>query len=416
MYRSRCADAQISRAFQWAGGVLLEGPRGCGKTTTGEQHSASMVRLDENPQIAVLAEEQPRTILDGPRPRMVDEWQLAPALWNAARNLIDNSQQSAQFIFSGSAKPTSDVTRHTGAGRFSRIRMRTMSLAEAGLSSEAISLHDLKENGDQKLGALSSLSYSDLAAAAVTGGWPRLLEVGPEPGIAFNREYNSMLTQVEIPEATNRGINAERLARVLESLSRNIAGELNLAKMASEIASDGRTLPVKTLRNDLDSLATVFAYDPVAAWSVDVRSRARLRQAEKIQLADPAMATAALGIGAERLMMQREYFGFIFESMVVRDVRAYSAVDDGKVRHYRDNVGLEIDVIIEYPDSWAAIEAKLGSTEIAKAETNLLRLSNDKVDTEKMGKPAFLAIVTGTEAAYTLPSGVHVIPLATLTW
>ncbi|MFZ1382164.1 MAG: DUF4143 domain-containing protein [Scrofimicrobium sp.] len=416
MYKPRCADVQIDQDFEWAGGVLLEGPRGCGKTTTGEQHSASMVRLDETPQIAILAEEQPKTVLEGLRPRMVDEWQLAPALWNAARNLIDSSQQSAQFIFSGSAKPTSDITRHTGAGRFSRIRMRTMSLAEAGLSSGEISLRDLKLSGHQKLGSLSPLTYGELAEAAVTGGWPRLLGASTKSGVSFNREYNSMLTQVEIPESTERGADTRRLSRVLESLSRNIAGELNLVRMASEVAGDGRVVATKTLRSDLDSFAGVFAYDPVPAWSVDVRSRARLRQSEKIQLADPAMATAALGIGAERLMLQREYFGFVFESMVVRDIRAYAAIDGGQVRHYRDNVGLEIDVVIEYPDTWAAIEAKLGSTEIPKAEANLLRLANDKVDTDKVGPPSFLAIVTGTEAAYTLPSGVHVIPLATLTW
>ena len=182
--------------------------------------------------------------------------------------------------------------------------------------------------------------------------------------------------------------------------------------MAAEVA----VVATKTLRSDLDSFASVFAYDPVPAWSVDVHSRARLRQSEKIQLADPAMATAALGIGAKRLMLQREYFGFIFESMVVRDIRSYAAIDGGQVRHYRDNVVLEIDVVIEYPDTWAAIEAKLGSTEIPRAEANLLRLANDKVDVSKVGPPAFLAIVTRTEAANTLPSGVHVIPLATLTW
>ena len=294
--------------------------------------------------------------------------------------------------------------------------MRTMSLAQAGLSSAAISLSDLLLSGDKKLGALSPLTYGELAEAAVTGGWPRLLGVGPEAGIAFNREYGSMLTQVEIPETTGQAVDTRRLSRVLESLSRNLSGELNLTKIASEVSSDGRAVATKTLRNDLDSFASVFAYDPVPAWSVDVRSRARLRQSEKIQLADPAMSTSALGAGAGRLTLQREYLGFVFESMVVRDIRAYAAVNGGQVRHYRDNVRLEIDVVIEYPDAWAAIEAKIGSTEVPKAEQNLLRLANDKVDVTKVSPPAFLAIVTGTEAVYTLPSGVHVIPLATLTW
>jgi predicted AAA+ superfamily ATPase len=191
-----------------------------------------------------------------------------------------------------------------------------------------------------------------------------------------------------------------RVERTIQSLARNIAGEATNARVLAEVNSDVRSVDEKTLRADLDSLQRVFVYEPLPAWSVDVRSRSRLRKKGKIHFADPSIALASLKIGAERLMMQPQYFGFVFESMVVRDVRSLSSRDGGEVFHYRDDAGLEIDVAIDYPDTWAGIEVKLDSSQIPEAEEHLLRLKNHKVDTAKVGDPAFLAIVTATEYAY----------------
>lgn len=415
VYHSRCTDIEIRNAFEWAGAILLEGPRGCGKTTTGLHHAVSSIRLDQSPDLAILAQEQPSIVLAGEKPRLIDEWQLAPALWNTARHSIDEAPHEAQFIFSGSATPATDATRHTGAGRFERLRMRTMSLSESGDSSGAVSLGALLE-GVESIGAVSPATFKDLAYFAVRGGWPRLLGASEQAATGYNRAYFRSLAEVELPELLGVAATPERISRLLHTLSRNLGTAINIAKITREISADGRSVSESTIRGDLDALHRVFAYDPLPSWSADVRSRTRIRVAEAIHLADPALALATLGIGIDRLILQRQFFGFIFESMACRDLRAYAATRGGRLRRYRDSSELEVDFIIEYPGTWAAVEAKLGSTEIAKAEKNLLRLSNDRVDKTKMGAPAFLAIVTGTEAAYTLPSGVHVVPLATLTW
>lgn len=231
----------------------------------------------------------------------------------------------------------------------------------------------------------------------------------------FNADYLENLFRVELPEADNRRREPERLDRLIRVVARNLGGEAKITRIAAEISADGRSADRKTVRDDLDALSRVFAYEPLTAWSVDLRSRTRLRTTERLFLADPSLAVAALGAGPDRLIRGREYFGFVFEAMALRDLRVYSALEGGHVYYYRDADGLEVDAIIDYRNTWAAVEMKLGSTEIEKAETNLLAL-RDKVDLGVVGEPVFLAIVTGTQYAYTLKSGVHVIPLATLTW
>lgn len=411
-YLPRCVDGQLERSLASAGAVLIEGPRACGKTETGLQHSKSFVRLDSSPDEALLAQEHPRLVLQGKSPRLIDEWQLAPAVWNAVRHEIDTSRQKGRFILSGSAVPPEDVTRHTGAGRFSRLRMRPMSLWESGDSTGEISVRALRR-GQSEVEAVSEQTYEDLAGLVVRGGWPGLL---PEPSDVwgqFNRDYLADMTTVELPMVAGRNRNPRRLDRLLRVLARNLGGEAKVSRIATEVSADGSETARSTVYGDLDVLARVFMYEPLQAWSVDLRSRVRLRTAERIYLTDPSLAVAALGAGPERLMRGREYFGFAFEAMVVRDLRTYAEADGASVSYYRDSEGLEVDVVLDYRDTWAAIEVKLGSTELEKAEANLLALAS-KVDTEKVGEPAFLAIVTGTKYAYTRPSGVHVIPLATL--
>jgi predicted AAA+ superfamily ATPase len=395
------------------GGVLIEGARACGKTTTALHFSASNVRLDSSEDMAFIAQNNPELLLSGETPRLIDEWQVAPSIWNAVRTEIDTRQDTGQFILSGSATPTDTVTMHTGAGRIARIRMRPMSLSESQDSTDEISLHELK-NGQHKVAGHSKLSYAAMAELAERGGWPALLGQAGSKVSVFSRGYVDNLIHIELQGHEKKIYDPIRVERTVQSLARNIAGEATNARVLAEVNSDGRSVDEKTLRADLDSLQRVFVYEPLPAWNVDVRSRSRLRKKAKIHFADPSIALASLKIGAERLMKQPQYFGFIFESMVVRDVRSLSSQDGGEVFHYRDDAGLEIDVIIDYPDTWAAIEVKLGSSQIPEAEEHLLRLKNNKVDTAKVGDPAFLAIVTATEYAYTLPSGVHIIPLGCL--
>jgi predicted AAA+ superfamily ATPase len=412
-YRARTVDKPLDRLLHAMGGVLIEGPRGCGKTSTGLEHAHSSLRLDSSPQLVELASLNPAELLKGEAPRLIDEWQLAPTLWNVIRHEIDDRQLRGQFILSGSAAPPEDVTRHSGAGRIARLRMRPMSLAESQRSSSEVSLAEL--SADVQLSGASPLSYPDLAAEAVRGGWPALLTATASDAVTFNRSYVDDLCSSDIQLATGVRHDPVRMRRLLESVARNLASEVTLENLARDVSADGGHLNPETARTYLDALTRVFALEELPAWSVALRSKSRLRTSSKLHLADPALACAALGIGAERLAGDPEFFGQVFEAMAIRDIRALSSAEQGRVYHYRDNTGLEVDAILEYPDGrWAAVEVKLGSTRIPDAEASLLTLRDNRVDLNRVGPPAFLAIVTGTQYAYTLPSHVHVIPLGVL--
>lgn len=412
-YRPRAADAALIELLSALGGVLVEGPRGCGKTTTALRHAGSQVRLDSGPQVLELASLDPLALLAGRAPRLIDEWQLAPSLWNVIRHEIDDRQARGQFILSGSSAPLEDPSRHSGAGRIGRLRMRPMSLAESGRSSEQVSFADLVSG--ESVSGRTDVTYRELAEAAVTGGWPALLGATERQAIAFNRSYLDDLCTSAVPLATGVRHDPVRLRRLLDSVARNISSEATLETIATDVAGDGAAFDRKTARTYMDALATVFALDELPAWSVALRSKSRLRTSAKLHLADPALACAALGVSADRLAQDPAYFGQVFESMAIRDLRSMVEARFGSTYHYRDNTGLEIDLIIELEDrTWAAVEVKLGSSRIAEAEKALLTLRDGRVDLTRVGEPAFLAVVTGTEYAYRLPSGIHVVPLAAL--
>jgi len=289
-----------------------------------------------------------------------------------------------------------------------------MALAESGCSVATVSLRSLAQT-DALTGVRSPLSYRDLAAEAVRGGWPALLGASIAASMDFNRSYVADLCSTDVLTATGTRHDPVRLRRLLESVSRNIATEASVRSMAADVGGDEAPLDRSTVRTYLDALTAVFAVEELPAWSAALRSRTRLRSRAKLHLADPALACAALGVSPDRLASDPEFFGQVFEAMAVRDLRTYAEAMQGQVFHYRDESGLEADAIIEYPGrKWAAIEVKLGASMIPAAEQALIRLRDDRVDDTRMGTPAFLAIVTGTEYGYTLPSGVHVIPLAAL--
>ena len=362
-----------------------------------------------------LVDLDPMAVLAGDTPRLLDEWQLAPDIWNYARHEIDDRQTKGQFIFSGSASPPPDRARHSGAGRISRLRMRTMSLAERGASSEQVSLESL-HRGQDRIVAHSELTYAALAEQAVRGGWPGLLDMPTTQAARFNASYVQDIARAENAMPAGVAHHPARMARLIGALARATSQSATLRTLAMDASGAEPCITAETTRTYMDSLTGIFCLEELPAWSVKLRSRSRLRTPSKIHLADPALAVAALGATPERLAHDPEFFGQVFESMVVHDLRAYAQANDGRLYHYRDNTGLEVDAIIEYSwREWAAIEVKLGHKEVELAERNLLRLRDERIDTEVVGQPTFLAVITGTEYGYTLPSGVHVIPLATLT-
>lgn len=414
-YLDRMIDTRLGRLLAAMGGVVLEGPRACGKTSTGLQHANSSLRLDSSPSAVELAELDPVGLLQGATPRLIDEWQLAPTLWNVIRHEIDSRGLSGQFILSGSAAPPDDIRRHSGAGRFGRIRMRTMSLSESQRSSAEVSLHELNDH-DPLSGVRSPLGYRDLAAESVRGGWPALVHSSVADAVEFNASYCNDITSTDLRLATGVRHDPVRVRRLLASLARNVATEANVANLTTEVAADGRSIDRDTVRTYLDALASIFVFEEQPAWSVSLRSRSRLRSRPKLHLSDPALACAALQLSPQRLANDPEYFGQVFESMVIRDLHAYLDTAGGHIYHYRDDTGLEIDAILEFVEGeWAAVEVKLGTRHIPEAEANLLKLRDERVDTDRVGRPRFLAIITGTEYGYTLPSGVHIIPIGALT-
>ncbi len=392
----------------------MEGPRACGKTSTGLRHARSSIRLDASPAAVELAELDPASLLQGDTPRLVDEWQLAPSIWNVIRHEIDDRRSPGQFILSGSARPPDDVRRHSGAGRFGRARMRPMSLSESQRSSSLVSLGDLTD-GESLTGVRSSLTYRDLAAEAVRGGWPTLVNAAIDDARDFNASYLSDITATELKLATGVRHDPVRVRRLLASLGRNIATETTLASLTADVAADGSPIDRNTIRTYLDALTAIFAFEEQPAWSVSLRSRTRLRGQPKLHLSDPALACAALQLSPERLAGDPEYFGQVFEAMAVRDLHVFLDGDGGHLYHYRDESGLEVDAILEFGGGgWAAAEVKLGATKIPEAEANLLKLRDERVNLDRVGRPRFLAVITGTEYGYTLPSGIHVVPLGAL--
>lgn len=417
-YVDRCIDSVLKDSLEALGGVVIEGARGTGKTSTALNHARSSVRLDESPELIALAELNPGELLDGETPRLIDEWQLAPLVWNKIRHEIDARQKKGQFILTGSAEPTSDITRHSGAGRFARIHMGTMSLAESGHSSRSVSWGDLLEGGDYtkrrpNLRGKSDLSYSDMAERAVTGGWPGLLGSDEKNARLYNRSYLANLWHANTGPAER--FDVTRMSRLIESLSRNIATEASISTLVNDVAGMGVAIDRNTVPVYLDRLRRIFIYNTQPAFSVKLRSKARLRQAAKHHFIDPSLALAALNASSRQLAKDPEFFGQVFESMVVRDLRAFASTQYGEVSHFRDSSGLEVDCIVHYPGGpWAGVEVKLGGHQrIEEAEASLLNFAS-KIDTEAAGTPAVLAVITATEYAYQLDSGVMVIPLGVL--
>jgi len=413
MYRPRITDPQIETLLGAAGAVVIEGPKACGKTESARQFAASEVRLDVDRNAREAASVDPSLVLEGPVPRLIDEWQLEPEIWNHVRRAIDDRRDRGQFILTGSAVPADDATRHTGAGRFARLRMRPMSLCESGHSDGTVSLEALIA-GEPARAADPGLDVRALADRIVAGGWPALVDRSTEEASVAVRAYLDDIRRSDIQRVDGVAHDPERVMELMRSLARNVATTAGVATVARDLAGSDRPIDPDTAYRYHDALVRLMVVEDQPAWAPHLRSRSRIRSSPKRHFVDPSLAAAALRATSPRLLADLELMGFLFESLVIRDLRIYAQDQDAQVLHYKDNTDLEVDAIVERADGvWGAFEVKLGTGTVDAAAEALHRFA-DRVDTTKAGTPAILGVITGTGLAYSRPDGVRVIPIGTL--
>lgn len=412
-YRPRIADGELSNRLEGAGAVVVEGARACGKTATARNIAASEALLDIDGNMRRAVSVNPALVLDGETPRLIDEWQLAPAIWNLVRRAVDDRGKPGQFILTGSALPTDDITRHSGAGRFTRLRMRPMSLFESGMSSGAVSLSSLL-SGKPIDGVRTDAAITDIADAIAVGGWPGLQHLKKENALQTIRGYVDEIARVDVSRVDDRRRDPNKIGRLLASLARNVATHVTATTLAADAGGSEGPLDDDTVREYLDILERLMVVENQPAWSPHLRSRRRLRQAPKRHFVDPSLAVAALRATPERLLEDLSLFGFLFEALVIRDLRIYAQAANADVLQYRDNKGLEVDAIVEGLDGqWAAFEVKLDSSRVDEAAASLLRFAGN-VDTDRVEPPSTLGVIVSRGYGFVLENGVQVIPIDAL--
>lgn len=417
-YWPRIIDSALSEKLSYSGGVLVRGPKWTGKTSTCEQVAKSALYLrnpDEYAANMEAAQFRPSLLLRGDKPRLLDEWQIAPSLWDAAVTAIDKEKGAAgQFILTGSATPVNpSLIRHTGTGRIARLTMRSMSLFESKESSGEVSLEGLFTA--ENIEGSSPLSVEDLAYIICRGGWPDAVVHDTNHALDRAYDYIEALIENDISEASGINRNPDKARALLRSLARCSAQEASLTTIAADMSGSGTKITEKTLASYLNSLRKLFVIEEQQAWAPSLRSRTPLRSAAVWHLTDPSLAAAAMHATPEKLLDDLPTMGHLFESLCIRDLRVYIEGLSGEVFHYRDKSGLEADAIIQLADGrWGATEIKLGGIERIEEAAKNLKALEEKIDTTKTIPPSFKAIITGGKFAYRRPDGVFVVPLSCL--
>lgn len=419
-YKNRIADRLLERRLAGVGAVLIEGPKWCGKTTTAVQHAASTIYLDDPKSLAQnlqLAEINPAALLSGPTPLLIDEWQIAPRLWDSIRFEVDHRGGTGLFILTGSAVPAkTDQVHHSGAGRFAWLTMRPMSLFESGDSSGEVSLGKLFEE-DAAIFGRSQLALEDIAFLTCRGGWPAATAMEGEIALDQARYYFDAVTRSDISRVDGVRRNPETAKRLLRALARHQGAAASLSTLAADIqANHLEASDEKTLSSYIDALKKIFVIEDAFAWNPNLRSKTAIRSSATRYFVDPSIATSALGLGPEDLLKDLRTFGLLFETLCIRDLRVFADALDGQIYHFRDKNGLECDAVLHLRNGkFGLIEIKLGGeTAIEEGAESLKRLSA-KIDTDKMSAPSFLMVLTATgEFAYRRKDGVIVVPIGCL--
>lgn len=412
-YHPRIVDEELRRRLGSMGAVVIEGPKACGKTATARQVAASEVLLDVDRDARQAVAVDPALVLEGPTPRLIDEWQIEPSIWNHIRRAVDDRGLAGQFILTGSAVPADEVTRHTGAARLTRLRMRPMSLFETGDSSGAVALGSILD-GAQPRSPETSLSVADLATLVSVGGWPGHLNRTPDNALQANRDYLEEIRRVDVERVDGIRRDPAKVGRFLRSIARNVASYASVATIAADAGGADGALAKQTAHDYMSALERLMIVEDQPAWAPHLRSRSILRSTAKRHFVDPSLAVAAMRTGPDRLLADLNLFGFLFESLVVRDLRIYAQAQDAEVLQYRDNTGLEVDAVVEAADGrWAAFEVKLGPGMVDDGAATLLKFA-DRVDTSRCGIPALLGVIVATGYGYVREDGIAVIPIGAL--
>ena len=419
-YRKRIADDILARKLEGKGAVLIEGPKWCGKTTTAEQIAASILYMDEpekKEQNIVMSELNPKRLLKGAAPRLIDEWQIAPKLWDAIRFEVDHRGELGQFVLTGSAVPvdTKEIT-HSGTGRFTWLTMRPMSLYESGDSTGEVSLKDLFD-GALEIDGASELDIDRLAFLVCRGGWPQAVDMRDEIALDQAMDYYDAVVRSDINRADGVQKNTEKVRRLMRSYARNQGSQVANTVLAQDVsANDESSMSDETVASYINALRKIFVVEDMPAWNPNLRSKTAIRSSDTRYYIDPSIAAAALGIGPKDLMNDLKTFGFLFETLCISDLRVFADALNGEVYHYRDKDGQECDAVIHLKNGkYGLIEIKLGGDKLIEEGAASLKNMEAKIDTDKMNVPSFLMVLIGIgDYAYRRQDGVYVVPIGCL--
>ena len=428
-YKHRIADALLDRKLKGNGAVVVEGPKWCGKTTTAEQLAKSVIYMDDPDKITehiTMADIRPRDLLIGDNPRLLDEWQIAPQLWDTIRFEVDHRKGQGHFILTGSSVPIQEdddedipenqKIRHSGTGRFGWLRMRPMALYESGESNGTVSLRELF-SAPEMIYAKSELTREDIAYLICRGGWPEALEMDKEIALDKAFDYVDAIAERDMSRVDKTNRSPERVRRLMRSYARNQASQATFETMAEDMrANEPKALDTDTIASYITALRKLFVVEESEAWNPNLRSKTAIRTSNTRYFTDPSIASASLGIGPNDLLNDFNTFGLLFEALAVRDLRTYADALMGKVAHYRDVTNLECDAIVHLRDgNYGLVEIKIGGDNLIKEGAESLKKLRDKIDTTKMKKPSFLMVLIGIgEIAYRRDDGVYVVPLGCL--
>lgn len=419
-YKQRIADEILEKKLKGKGAVLIQGPKWCGKTTTAEQISGSILYManpEDKEQNINLADINPSLLLSGEVPRLIDEWQIAPKLWDAVRFEVDHRNAEGQFILTGSAVPADmDNITHTGTGRFSWLTMRPMTLYESGESNGSVSLLNLFNNPSE-ISGINNLFLEDIAYLCCRGGWPRSIFMDKDIALEQAYDYYYAVVNSDISRVDNINRNPERVKNLMKSYARNIGSQVSNETLKNDIINnDSFSLDTDTVLSYINALKKIFVVEELSAWNPNLRSKVAIRTSDTRYFVDPSIAVAALGLGPKDLINDLNTFGLIFETLCIRDLRVYAESINGSVYHYRDASDLECDAVVHLRNGeYGLIEIKLGGDKlIDNGAENLMKLKN-KIDCDKMNNPSFLMVLTATgKYAYQREDGVYVVPIGCL--